>query len=155
MASAISRENSTRSTASACPAGTAVSSAIRNSAEPRTPHLLLQQPRRRIRRLALQRVGANQLAKIDRLVRRRQARLSVHHGAHLVQIDLAAQPRRSQRGLRPCQALRQSRESSLLFPAAVPGTCFDLMPSASRRKRFATHAAHFATCPGTRPPSRR
>ena len=34
MASEMRRENSTRSTASAWPAGTAVSSAMRNSAEP-------------------------------------------------------------------------------------------------------------------------
>jgi hypothetical protein len=54
------------------------------------PHLLLQQPGRGVGRLALERVGADQLAEFGGLVRWGQARLAVDHGAHLVEVDLAA-----------------------------------------------------------------
>ncbi len=79
---------------------------IRNAQKRRArpPHLLLQQPRRRVGRLALERVGADQLAELDGLVGRRQPRLAVHDGPHLVEIHLAAQPRRGQRRFRPGQS---------------------------------------------------
>ena len=102
----------------------------------RAPHLLLQQPRRRIRRFALQRIRADQFAKIRRLVRRRQPRLSIHHRAHLVEIHLAAQPRRRQRRLRPRQPSANHANLSL---APAP----HLRPAASSprrsRARSATH----------------
>ena len=75
---------------------------IRNAQESgtRAAHLLLQQPGRGVGRLALERVGADQLAEFGGLVGGGQARLAVDDGAHLVEVDLAAEARRGQRGFR-------------------------------------------------------
>ena len=59
----------------------------------RPAHLLLQQPGRGVGRFALEGVGTDQLSKIGGLVGWREARLSIHYGAHLVEIHLAAEPR--------------------------------------------------------------
>ena len=66
-----------------------------------TAHLLLEQPGRRIRGLALEGVGADQLAEICSLVSGREARLAVHDGAHLVEVHITAQARGGQGGFRP------------------------------------------------------
>ena len=67
------------------------------------PHLLLQQPGSGVGRFALERIGADQFAELGRLVSRGEPRLSVDHGAHLVQVDLAAEPGRGQGRLRAGQ----------------------------------------------------
>ena len=80
MASVMRRENSTRSTASAWPAGTA--RLIGNAQQSRAgaAHLLLEQPGRGVGRFALERVGADQFAEIRGLVGGCQARLPVDDG---------------------------------------------------------------------------
>ena len=79
---------------------------IRNAQQRRTraPHLLLQQPRRGVGRFALQRIGTDQFAELRRLMGRGQPRFSVHHGPHLIEVHLAAQPRRGQCRLRAGQS---------------------------------------------------
>ena len=67
-------------------------------------HLLLEQPGRGVGRLALERVGADQFAEVGGLVRRREPRLTVDDGAHLVEVDLAAEARGGQRGFGAGQA---------------------------------------------------
>ena len=71
---------------------------------PRPSHLLFQQPRRRVRRFTLQRIGADQFSELGRLVGRRQPRLAIHHRPHLVEFHSAAQPRSGQRRFRPRQS---------------------------------------------------
>ena len=98
IASATSRENSTRSTASACPAGTALASAPAAAPIPRaaSPASAATAP---CLALALQRIRAHQFGEIRRLVRLRRA-----YRPHLVQIDVASSPRRLQRRFRPRQS---------------------------------------------------
>ncbi len=77
---------------------------MRKKSGTRAAHLLLEQPGRGVGRLALERVGADELAEIGGLVGGGEARLAVDHGAHLVEIHLAAEARRGQRGFRAGQA---------------------------------------------------
>ena len=156
MASAMRRENSTRSTASAWPAGTAVSSAMRSSAE----------PARRISCFSSHGavLGDSLLSELEQtsspnsvgLVRGRQARLAVHHRAHLVEIHVAAQPRRGQRRFRPGQAAADhtnphSRGISDCARRFELATAPSRWPAASAPRRS---RAHCATRPGTLRPWR-
>ena len=104
---------------------------MRNSAEPARRISCFSSHGAVLRRFALERVRANQLAEIRGLVRRRQARLSIHHRAHLIEIHLAAQPRRRQRRLRPGQpAANHANPQGVV--SADPARRFTLPPPASR-----------------------
>ena len=92
IASVISRENTSRSTVSACPPGTraGVGRPQQQRAEP--PHLLLQQPGRGVHLFALERIAANQFAQGIGLMRR-----GALSGTHFVQHDPRARFRRLKR----------------------------------------------------------
>ena len=79
-------------------------------------HLLLQQPGRCVGRLALERVGADQLSEISRLVSWGKPRFSVDHGAHLVKVDLAAMAGRGERSLRAGQSASNHANLHFAFP---------------------------------------
>ena len=108
----------------------------------RAPHLLLQQPRRRVRRFALQRVRADQLAEFRRLVRRRQARLSrpPSRASRRDPLRSPAAPPSAPPQAPP--ALRQSRESSL-------SPCFLNASAPASLSGLAAHRARSATRPET------
>src|SRR5208337_2061740 len=114
---------------------------VRNAQKRRlpAPHLLFQQPRRGPFRFALERIRANQLTEIRGLVSRCQARFSIHHRAHLIEIHLAAQPRRRQRRLRPGQPAANHANPHGVAPDAVPAgfpsaACCPILSPASWRK---------------------
>ena len=91
----------------------------------RTAHLLLEQPRRGVGRFALQGIGTDQLAKLGRLVSRGQALLAIHDSSHLVEVHVAAQPRRSQCRFRPGQSAADDANSHC---AVFPAKCFSASP---------------------------
>src|ERR1700733_8345775 len=64
----------------------------------RTPHLLLQEPGRRVWGLAFERVGANQFAEFDGPMRRGEPRSTVDEGTHFMKVDFTAEAGRSQCG---------------------------------------------------------
>ncbi len=74
-------------------------------------HLLLEQPGRGVGRLAFEGVGADQFAEVGGLVGGGEARLAVDHGAHLVEIDLAAEARGGERGFRAGEAAADDANS--------------------------------------------
>ena len=67
-------------------------------------HFLLKQPGCAVFTLRLERIGADQLGKVGRLMCRRGAQRAVDDRAHLVEVDLAAAPGRHQGSLRAGQA---------------------------------------------------
>ncbi len=125
------------------------------------PHFLLQQPGGGVGRFALERVGADQLAKLGCLVGRSQPRLAIHHRAHLVEVYRAAQPRCGQRRLRTGQTSADyaySHRVASLFTDDSGGSWF---PTLSQRTRkdgargesstgCAGPASRFSASPATR-----
>ena len=103
-------------------------------------HLLLQQPGRGVGRLALERVGADQFAEFGGLVGGRQARLAVDHGAHLVEVDLAAEARGGERGFRAGQAAADDANPHCASASARFAAWSGSAPSAKPPQRFAADA---------------
>ena len=67
-------------------------------------HFLLKQPGCAVFTFRLERIGADQLGKVGRLMRRRGAQRAIYDRAHLIEIDLAAAPGRHQGRFRAGQA---------------------------------------------------
>ena len=101
-------------------------------------HLLLEQPGRGVGRLALERVGADQFAEVGGLVGGSEARLAVDDGAHLVEIDLAAEARRGECGFRAGKPPPMTRIFTCAGSAC--GQIDGARSPASRSQRFAADA---------------
>ncbi len=102
-------------------------------------HFLLEQPGRGVFTLRLERVGADQLGEVGRLMCWRGAQRAVNHRAHLVEVDLAASAGSHQGSLRAGQAAADDTNPAWAPPAQRAGSdadakvARDRMPSSLTR----------------------
>lgn len=108
----------------------------------RAAHFLLQEPGRGIGRFALEGVGADELTEIDGLVGGGEARLAVDHGAHFVEIDLAAEARSGQRGFRTGEA--SANDTYLHLAASTPASLSRASPVTRTLRQASRNSAPMA-----------
>ncbi len=89
---------------------------------PGPAHFLLEQPGRAVFALRLERIGADQLGKVGRLMRGRGAQRAVHHRAHFVEVDLAAAAGCHQGSLGAGQAAADDTYPGWSLPAQWAGS---------------------------------
>ncbi len=112
-------------------------------------HLLLEEPGRGVGRLAFERVRADELAKVDRLVGGRETGLAIDHGAHLIEVDFAAETRGGECSFRAGKAAADDPNphdaaSSMVAGAAAPASFRSASPVTRTLRQVSKNSAPIA-----------